>query len=352
MKEEQPLLAPHTPISFKIPTKRTATRFLSFLICLGLLTAVFAVSGVLGNRQNWFDGGSVPDENKGEGDSPPSLTTLPQSTDAPDAEKQIPTGAIRVISMDLARDWNSSAFIENQTLYQTNFEELKRAPLTNAGKLGAEPLVLILHTHSAEAYLPPQTAYLQESIEKTIYSTDEERTVRSVGEALCKSLNQNGIPTIQCLQKHGKDGTLQNAYADSAACIKAYLAQYPSIQYVIDLHRDGILSAEGDLVRTEAKANETSYAQVLAVVGSDGNGTACPNWESNLSLAVQLLGRLNQRVEHLSRGVSLRNASYNQELAYRSLLLEIGSAGNTCEEAMRTARLVGETLAQMILEAN
>ena len=52
--------------------------------------------------------------------------------------------------------------------------------------------------------------------------------------------------------------------------------------------------------------------------------------------------------EGLCRPVSLRNSSYNQELAKYALILEIGTAANSVEEAKRAAVLVGETLADLI----
>ena len=120
---------------------------------------------------------------------------------------------------------------------------------------------------------------------------------------------------------------------------------------MIDLHRDGILNSEGALVRTEVSENEEGYGQIMAVVGTDGNGTSCPSWQSNLSLALQLYSGLHSRVENICRPISLRNASYNQELAPYSLLLEIGSAGNTQAEAIRSAKLVGAVLAALINNA-
>jgi stage II sporulation protein P len=86
----------------------------------------------------------------------------------------------------------------------------------------------------------------------------------------------------------------------------------------------------------------------MAVVGTDGNGTEHPSWQTNLSLALRLGEGLEYCVENICRPISLRNASYNQELAPNALLIEIGSAGNTQEEAIRSAKLVGEVLSGLI----
>ena len=91
-------------------------------------------------------------------------------------------------------------------------------------------------------------------------------------------------------------------------------------------------------------------AQVMAVVGSDGNGTEHPNWERNLALAECLRAALNKEVSGLCRPSILRNASYNQELAPYSLLLEIGTGANSVEEAKRSASLVGKVLSDLLYQ--
>ncbi len=344
---KQPLLPPRQMISFGTPLRKNTSRFMCFLLCVGILTAAFALSGVWKAGEGWFGGNGalepqdpIPDAQHTQ----PSDQPLGQS---PSDSQSIPEGAIPVISMDLSCEWNSNDFLQNQTAHKIEVSEIRSASFV-APKKEEGPLVLILHTHATEAYLEPNTSYLTDSVGNVIYSNDKDRSVTSVGEALCDTLNEHGISAVHCAEKHGKDGTLQNAYAGSEACIKAYLEEYPSIQYVIDVHRDGILNGEGALVRTKTEKDGASYGQVMAVVGSDGNGTSNPNWRSNLSLAVKLCEELNERVENISRPISLRNASYNQELASRSLLLEIGSAGNTQEEAIRTAELIGVALSDLI----
>ena len=117
---------------------------------------------------------------------------------------------------------------------------------------------------------------------------------------------------------------------------------------MIDLHRDAVTTSEGELVRAVAEYNGEPIAQVLSVIGTDCNGTSHENWSNNLALALQLREALNQKGASICRPVSLRNSSYNQELAKYSLLLEIGTAANSAEEAKRTAELVGETLADLL----
>lgn len=340
------LSAPREVIRFGKPFGRSVARFFAFLICIAILTAAFAMSGVWSGREDLL--GFFGKENPPEGDQTENKVPSPEQRPS-DTESLLPEGAIAVLTRDLSFKGNQLSMLENQTSYPIDINEIKqKRPITTSACDG--PLVLILHTHASEAYLPPKTSYLTGNVGETIYSTDHARSVTAVGEALCNVLNRNGISAIQCAEQHGKNNTLQNSYAGAATCIEQTLEKHPSIQYVIDLHRDGILTAEGELVRAATEHEGNTLGQIMAVVGSDGNGTECPSWQSNLSLALRLTEGLEERVENLCRPVSLRNASYNQELAPNALLLEIGSAGNTQEEAVRSAELVGEILSALIRE--
>jgi stage II sporulation protein P len=144
--------------------------------------------------------------------------------------------------------------------------------------------------------------------------------------------------------------TLGGAYDRSAESVKYYLKEYPSIRYVIDLHRDAILNETGELLRAVWGENEEKIAQVMAVVGTDANGTDFPHWENNLAFALQLRAVLNADGKGICRPIFLRNASFHQELAPCSILLEIGTSGNSVDEAKRAAELVGDALAILIYE--
>ena len=170
----------------------------------------------------------------------------------------------------------------------------------------------------------------------------------AAGEDLARVLNENGIGAIHCTVMHDEP-TLSGSYDRSAETVKRYLAQYPSIEYVIDLHRDAVTDADGALVRAVTEENGARVAQVMAVVGTEANGTEHPRWEENLALALALREALNADGRELCRPVSLRNASFHQELARYSLLLEIGSSANSPEEAKRAAQRVGDALVKLIL---
>lgn len=339
MKEERKQIpAPQQEgVRLEEPIGRGTRTFLVFLVSCALLVAVFAVSRIWTARKKGSEGQTEPPlSESGEPDGKNGDATEENGTAA-----TIPDGAVVIRSVDL-----SGGELRNETAYSVDPKEIRTLFQTQSYALRPdEPIVLILHTHAQESYRNDGLPYLTGTLGDAIYSTDPGETVTAVGTAVCQTLNRAGIPAIQCTALHGEGGTLRGAYRSAAECIEKYRRQYPSIQYVIDLHRDGIPDADGACLRTESPDGK---AQILPIVGTDGNGTACPEWRSNLALALLLYDRLNAGSAGSCRAVSLRNFSYNQELAPHSLLLEIGSSGNTVSEAIDAGIRIGTALAELI----
>lgn len=329
--------------------------FSAFLICCALLVAAFAVSAVWmgAGGKGWFSGLEDPTDSKiptptdpvQDGDlgaRPPTEGT----TDESPADEGILQGMVRIATLDLCRSSLGEDYVHNETAYELNVRELRAMepePFSNE----EGPVVLILHTHTTESYLSGSPTHIEGAIGDLTYSDDPTVGVLSVGEALRQRLNEYGIPAIHCTLHHD-DPTLRGAYERSAETVKAYLERYPSIRYVIDLHRDSVTNAAGEPIRSLASGTEAPTAQVMAVVGTDGNGTPCPAWQQNLALALRLQSHLNREGATVCRPVTLRNASYNQELSPSALLLEIGTAANSPEEARRAVLLVGDALAEIL----
>ncbi len=324
--------------------------FAVFLICCAILLAAFAVSavwlqsgedGIRGLGSFWKDEqGTAPTDGDGTKADAPS-TEPPMSAQTP---TPIPEGATPIVGMDLSYPSLGQAYIHNETIYRPSVESLLKKELSFSSSAEG-PQVLILHTHTSERYLPSGTTYIEGAIGDAAYSRDANENVLAVGEELCRTLNEKGVTAIHCTVTHD-DPTLSGSYSRAEQTVRRYLEEYPSIVLVIDLHRDAVTTADGSFVRTVASDGKS--AQVMAVVGSDGNGTTHPRWQENLALALQLRECLNQCLAGACRPVSLRNASFHQELAQYSLLLEVGTAANSPEEARAAARRVGECLADMI----
>ena len=88
------------------------------------------------------------------------------------------------------------------------------------------------------------------------------------------------------------------------------------------------------------------------MVGSDGSGLTHPNWMENLRLAVAIQENALARYPTLMRPVLLRNSRYNQHATTGSLLVEVGSAGNSPEEAVLAGRLFAERMTDVLNASN
>ena len=238
------------------------------------------------------------------------------------------------------------AYISNSTDHVLSIPALQEL---FAAELGPEgPQVLILHTHGSEAYTPVEDADIVWSGDHR--TTDSRYNVVKVGDVMAEVFGDAGISVLH-------DRTLYDypsytgAYDRSLAAIQSYLAQYPSIRFILDVHRDAIEDAQGNeyKVVTEVDGVGTS-AQLTLVVGSDGSGLTHPNWMENLKLAVAIQQNALLNYSSLMRPILLRNSRYNQHATTGSLLVEVGAAGNSPEEAALAGRLFAEQMVE-VLEA-
>ena len=207
--------------------------------------------------------------------------------------------------------------------------------------------MLIIHTHGTEGYLEDGAISYTNDGNDVARTTDKTKGVVYLGELMTKILNERGIPTIHVGFMHDSVG-YRNSYERAKETINDYLAAYPSIKLVIDVHRDAVMRSTGELVRPVTLVDGEVAAQVTCVVGSDWGGGECPNWQDNLSIALKLRESLNGKYVNLCRPTDLHPTSYNQELSKFAMLLEIGSAGNSLEEAERSAKIIAEHLAKII----
>lgn len=213
---------------------------------------------------------------------------------------------------------------------------------------GDGPQVLVYHTHSTEAYTPEEGASYQPS--GSYRTRDPAYNVIRVGDELCRTLEACGIRTVHITDIFD-DPEYNGSYGRSLAAARAALAQHPSIQVTIDVHRDSILTDDGRQYRIATELAGQQVAQMMLVVGTDASGLTHPNWRRNLNFAVNLQADLNGAYPDLMRPVNLRSQRFNGHLRDGSLLLEVGSSGNTLPEALAAVRLFGRTLAARITAA-
>jgi stage II sporulation protein P len=260
----------------------------------------------------------------------------------------VPKGEIPILPMDLSLISYGASHINNATGLTPDIPTLLQSRLDEGSNWTTDaPVVLILHTHGTESYSDDGAISYRDDGSELARSDDIHQNVVSVGRVFAEELERLGIRTIHCMTMHDKNG-YKDAYARAEETIRVYLEKYPSIRLVIDLHRDSIVSSEGNLIRPVTVVNGEAVAQVMCVVGSDWGGEENQRWRGNLSLALQLRSTLNESFGNICRPTYLKASTYNQEIAPYSLLLEIGASGNSLEEAQRAAIVVARSLAELI----
>ena len=208
------------------------------------------------------------------------------------------------------------------------------------------PQVLILHTHGSEAYtMPPGLEYEPTSECRT---TDCTCNVVRVGDELAGVLEAAGLTVVHDTTLHDYP-EYSGAYDRSLTAAKAYLEQYPSIQFILDVHRDAISDGNGGMYKVVSDVAGQNAAQLSFVVGTDGGGLEHPLWQENLKLAAAITQCLAEDYPTLMRPITVRNSRYIQHLTTGTLLVEVGAAGNSLDEALLSARLLGNALAEVIL---
>ena len=211
---------------------------------------------------------------------------------------------------------------------------------TFAAKLGADaPQVLILHTHGSEAYTMPEG---QEYVSTGTFRTaDGSVSVIRVGDEIAAALSQHGISVLHDRALYD-DPEYNGAYYRAEDAIEAYLEKYPSISFILDVHRDALEDKAGHQYKVITR-EDPSCAQVSLVMGSSWEG-----WQENLKLAVAVQQHLTNQYPTLMRPVTVRNSDYNEYFTPGSLLVEVGAAGNSLDEALAAARLFAHGFAEVV----
>lgn len=210
------------------------------------------------------------------------------------------------------------------------------------------PQVLIVHTHGSEAYtMPPGEEYVPSGDCRT---TDENFSVVRVGEEIAAVLEAAGIRVLHDKTLHDYP-SYSGAYNRSLTTVERYLERYPSIVMVLDVHRDAISDSAGNMYKVVSGVAGVNAAQMAFVIGTDGGGLSHPDWQENLRLAAAIQQTLCADFPTLMRPITVRNSRYNQHTTAGSLLVEIGAAGNSLDEALLSARLLGEAIISTVLQS-
>lgn len=206
----------------------------------------------------------------------------------------------------------------------------------------SKPQILLYHTHSQEAYIDSAP-------------NDESSSIMGVGEYLCSILRTKyGYNVIHHMGRYDVEGR-DYAYANATKDIEAILAENPSIEVIIDLHRDQtgedtklVTNIQGMDMAKFMFFNGLSYTREL------GELTRLPNpyVQDNLSFAFQMQLFAEEYYPGLTRRIYLKGYRYNMHYRAKTLLVELGSQTNTFEEAINSCEPLAHIISEVLNGGN
>ncbi len=244
-------------------------------------------------------------------------------------------------NLDKAGQVRNSTHVTNQVL----LNQSRQLPEFTID-LNGEPQVLIMHTHTTESFEPYERNFYDNSF--SYRTTDPSKNTVMIGEEIKKGLTKAGINTIHDTTIHDYP-SYNGSYERSEQTVKSYLEQYPSIKIVLDIHRDA-LESNNNLIQPVANINGKKAAQIMIISGCDDGTMGMPNYLQNFRLASLFQQQLEQDWSGLTRPILFDYRKYNQHLTTGSLLIEVGSHGNTLDQVKYSGELIGKSLAKALLE--
>lgn len=263
-------------------------------------------------------------------ESPPT-----QATDPP-----VPTQQPLPAAVTFAPEQAASVQFRNTTDREPDTAALLTQPL-NWDLTGSAPTVLILHTHGTESYAGTEN----------FRSTEETQNMLCVGDRLTARLEAQGISVLHDRTLHDQV-SYSGSYAYARQTLEQYLSQYPSIRLVLDVHRDAAEDASGNQIDYTIATPAGEAAKLMLVMGTDAGGMSHPAWQENLALAVKLQVSLENICPEICRPIYLRTSRFNQDLSPGALLIEIGAAGNSLDEALLSADILADGIIALRYGAN
>lgn len=222
----------------------------------------------------------------------------------------------------------------------TNGEQLNAAKMLakdmSIDKNKDGPQILIYHTHSQEGYAD---------------SKDESQTVVGLGDYLAKLLEEKyGYRVLHHKGKYDLPDR-DTAYSRSAPALEKIVKENPSLQVILDLHRDGVENGtrlvqevDGKQTATIMFFNGLSHTTAQGDIGYLAN----PNLADNLAFSFQLQLAAAENYPGFSRCIYLRGYRYNLHYLPKSALVEVGAQTNTFQEALNAMGPLADIMDQVL----
>lgn len=206
------------------------------------------------------------------------------------------------------------------------------------------PQVLILHTHSTEAF--NEGGQNEYTVGISPRSEDDTKNIVAVGNAVSKELIANGVKSIQSTVHNDTD--YNNAYSKSLETATQMLKKYPTIKVVLDIHRDSMINEQGEKYRPIIKVGNKNAAQIMFIGGIGTKALPNTHWKENLKTIALVQKQIEETTPGLCRPTLLRDSRYNSQVASGAMLIEIGTCGSTLDEAIYGGQLMAKSLAKVI----
>lgn len=283
-------------------------------------------------------------ENTGGVDAQSSQAATEETAAAGTLEK----APVTDIPLEKFQDFNfvMSSFYTVDKTTSINSEQLNAPELVQMDlrmQTGREqPQILIYHSHSQEEFI--------DSI-----PGDPSTTIVGVGAYLTKLLRESyGYNVLHVTDTFDiVDGKLDRnqAYTFAQERISQILEENPSVEVVIDLHRDGV--PEGKRLVTNVNGKETAkimFFNGLSRTNKNGEITYLPNpyIKENLAFSLQMMLESKKYYPDLARTIYLRGYRYNLHLRPKTLLVECGAQTNTVQEEMNAMEPLADILNKVL----
>ncbi|SHD77454.1 stage II sporulation protein P [Schnuerera ultunensis] len=206
-----------------------------------------------------------------------------------------------------------------------------------------KPYILIYHTHGTESYSSLDT--------NLHHTTDKKLNVITIGEIISKTLEENGHKVEHVIKYHDVP-SYNKSYTESLKTVNEKIKDNNNFKILLDIHRDGhdhndpkvIKNMKNLIEKFKIDIDGKKAATFYFVIGPDS-----PNKEAVLSFAKYIKAVTDTLYPNLCTGIMIKPVGkYNQFLSDYSALIEVGSNLNTMEEAMETARILGEILSIVV----
>lgn len=249
------------------------------------------------------------------------------------------TNFLEIIKEEIKHKYNNSEIniekIKTEIVYKSlnKIVDLTDINISKSISLNNNNLVYIYNTHDTEKYTLPFTSDYSIIPDVTLVS-------KMLKEYL-KSYNIDSYIESSKIKDYLKKNKLK--YSDSYEASRYYLEKNLNNNYelILDIHRDSLRRKY-----TLYEKDNKKYARILFIIGASNK-----NYKKNKEVAENLNSRLNNKYKGMSRGVTIReDATYNQDLNSKIILVKIGGIDNTLEELNNTIEVFSKVISDYIKE--